>query len=134
MPSDLRKLINDRTKTKNSTRPFSEQEAKSLITQIAAGMAFLHGRHVFHRDLKARNVLVHEHPDSLHAKIFMLHHLLRVWALAIGGHLKFLELCETIGNLSTQPKQMFIALQWFVMKSFQETSHSKTISLHSLIS
>ncbi|CAK9226227.1 unnamed protein product [Sphagnum troendelagicum] len=69
MPSDLRKLINDRTKTKNSTRPFSEQEAKSLITQIAAGMAFLHGRHVFHRDLKARNVLVHEHPDSLHAKI-----------------------------------------------------------------
>ncbi len=69
MPSDLRKLINDRTRTKNSTRPFSKQEAKSLITQIAAGMAFLHGRHVFHRDLKARNVLVHEHPDSLHAKI-----------------------------------------------------------------
>jgi serine/threonine protein kinase len=69
MPSDLRKVINDRTKTKNSTRPFSKREAKSLITQIAAGMAFLHGRHVFHRDLKARNVLVHEHPDSLHAKI-----------------------------------------------------------------
>jgi serine/threonine protein kinase len=69
MPSDLRKLMNDRTKTKNSTRPFSKREAKSLITQIAAGMAFLHGRHVFHRDLKARNVLVHEHPDSLHAKI-----------------------------------------------------------------
>ncbi len=40
-----------------------------MITQIAAGMAFLHGRHVFHRDLKARNVLVYEHPDSLHAKI-----------------------------------------------------------------
>jgi serine/threonine protein kinase len=69
MPSDLRKLINDRTKTKNSTSPFSEPEAKSLITQIAAGMAFLHGQHVFHKDLKARNVLVHEHPDSLHAKI-----------------------------------------------------------------
>jgi len=69
MPSDLRKLINDRTKTKNSTSPFSKREAKSLITQIAAGMAFLHGRYVFHRDLKARNVLVHEHPDSLHAKI-----------------------------------------------------------------
>jgi serine/threonine protein kinase len=69
MPSDLRKLINVRTRTKNSTRPFSKQEAKSLVTQIAAGMAFLHGRHVFHRDLKARNLLVHEHPDSLHAKI-----------------------------------------------------------------
>ncbi len=69
MPSDLRKLINDRTKTKNSKTPFSKREAKSLITQIAAGMAFLHARDVFHRDLKARNVLVHEHPDSLHAKI-----------------------------------------------------------------
>jgi serine/threonine protein kinase len=40
-----------------------------LITQIATGMAYLHGRHVFHRDLKTRNVLVYEHHDSLHAKI-----------------------------------------------------------------
>jgi serine/threonine protein kinase len=69
VPSDLRKLINDRMKTKNSIRPFSKEEAKSLITQIAAGMAFLHARDVFHRDLKARNVLVHEHPNRLHAKI-----------------------------------------------------------------
>ncbi|CAK9865971.1 unnamed protein product [Sphagnum jensenii] len=69
MPSDLRKLIDDRMRTKNSKMPFSKQEAKSLITQLAAGMAYLHARDVFHRDLKARNVLVHEHPDSLHAKI-----------------------------------------------------------------
>jgi serine/threonine protein kinase len=69
MPNDLRKLIEDRTKTKNSTSPFSKREAKSLITQIASGMAYLHGQDVFHRDLKAKNVLVHEHPDSLHAKI-----------------------------------------------------------------
>jgi serine/threonine protein kinase len=69
MPSDLQKLIDDRMKTRNPRKPFSKWEAKSLITQIAAGMAFLHGRHVFHRDLKAKNVLVHEHPDSLHAKI-----------------------------------------------------------------
>jgi serine/threonine protein kinase len=69
MPSDLRKLIDDRMRTKNSKTPFSKPEAKSLITQLAAGMAFLHARHVFHRDLKARNVLVHEHPERLHAKI-----------------------------------------------------------------
>jgi serine/threonine protein kinase len=69
MPSDLRKLINVRMKTKNPRRPFSKREAKSLITQIAAGMAFLHAQGVFHRDLKAGNVLVHEHPDRLHPKI-----------------------------------------------------------------
>jgi serine/threonine protein kinase len=69
MPSDLRKLIDDRMKTKDSKTPFSKREAKSLITQIAAGMAFLHAQDVFHRDLKAENVLVHEHPDRLHAKI-----------------------------------------------------------------
>jgi serine/threonine protein kinase len=52
-----------------SIRPFSHLEAKDLFTRIASGMAYLHSQGVFHRDLKARDVLVHEYSNSLHTKV-----------------------------------------------------------------
>jgi len=67
MPSDLCKPINFRKRS--SIRPFSHLEAKDLITQIASGMAYLHSQGVFHRDLKARTVFVHEYSNSLHTKV-----------------------------------------------------------------
>jgi serine/threonine protein kinase len=67
MSSDLCKLTNFRKRS--SIRPFSHLEAKDLITQIASGIAYLHSQGVFHRDLKASNVLVHKYSNSLHTKV-----------------------------------------------------------------
>jgi serine/threonine protein kinase len=54
MDSDLRHLMD----TRIQRPPLTYKEAIDIISQIAAGMAYLHYRQVFHGDLKAANVLV----------------------------------------------------------------------------
>ena len=36
---------------------FSEQQARAIFRQIAEAVAFLHARHIAHRDLKAENLI-----------------------------------------------------------------------------
>ena len=45
--------------------------SKKFITQIAMGMLYLAGKHVIHRDLAGRNVLVHT-PDQCKISDFSL--------------------------------------------------------------
>lgn len=65
MDDDLRHLI----EVQCDSPPFSQHVAIDIISQIAAGMAYLHNQGVFHGDLKASNVLVNRHGDHIEAKI-----------------------------------------------------------------
>jgi hypothetical protein len=66
MDGDLRHLIKDRVRRAS---PFPPEVAIDIISQIAAGMAYLHKQGVFHGDLKASNVLVNHHGGHIEAKI-----------------------------------------------------------------
>ncbi|CAM9206277.1 unnamed protein product [Ectocarpus sp. 12 AP-2014] len=43
---------------KRSTKPLPEERSRQIIGDICAGMAFLHGKHTVHGDLKSANVLL----------------------------------------------------------------------------
>ncbi len=67
MDEDLHRLIEDRCR---STRePFRQVVAIDIISQIAAGMAYLHDKGIVHGDLKASNVLVNHRGGHIDAKI-----------------------------------------------------------------
>ncbi|CAM6033583.1 unnamed protein product [Sphagnum compactum] len=69
MDGDLRHLLKDRVKSTPQTPPFPPKVAVDIISQIAAGMAYLHKQGVFHGDLKASNVLVNHRGCHIEAKI-----------------------------------------------------------------
>ncbi|KAG0616487.1 hypothetical protein M758_5G119300 [Ceratodon purpureus] len=55
---DLRKRIDDAMRSRNGRGPpFSPFTCFCIISDIAAGMAYLHNRNMMHHDLKAANVL-----------------------------------------------------------------------------
>lgn len=58
-----------RTLLKKSDHPLSEDQARQIIGDICAGMAFLQGKETVHGDLKSANILL----DSAgRAKVRML--------------------------------------------------------------
>ena len=67
MDGDLHHVIEDCSRKP----PFSLPKAVDILSQIAAGMAYLHDQGVFHGDLKASNVLVSgkRHLDDIEVKI-----------------------------------------------------------------
>ena len=67
MDGDLHHLIEDCSRKP----PFALPKAVNILSQIAAGMAYLHDQGVFHGDLKASNVLVSRkgYLDDIEVKI-----------------------------------------------------------------
>jgi serine/threonine protein kinase len=67
MDGDLHHVIEDCSRKP----PFALPKAVDILSQIAAGMAYLHDQGVFHGDLKASNVLVSRkgHLDDIEVKI-----------------------------------------------------------------
>jgi serine/threonine protein kinase len=69
MDEDLHHLIEDRRRFTPEVPPFPQGVAIDIISQIAAGMAYLHHEGIVHGDLKASNVLVNHRGGHIDAKI-----------------------------------------------------------------
>jgi hypothetical protein len=69
MDEDLHNLIEDQCRSTPEVPPFRQGVAIDIISQIAAGMAYLHDKGIFHGDLKASNVLVNHRGGHIDAKI-----------------------------------------------------------------
>jgi serine/threonine protein kinase len=69
MDEDLHHLIEDQCRSTPEVPPFRQGVAIDIISQIAAGMAYLHHKGIFHGDLKASNVVVNDHGVHIDAKI-----------------------------------------------------------------
>lgn len=54
--TDLKSLIEK--KKRNNAPPFTENEALSIIFQLAMALEYLHRHSIYHRDLKSANILV----------------------------------------------------------------------------
>jgi serine/threonine protein kinase len=67
MHGDLRTLIDNQAR--DGIPPMPQHVVLDIISQIAAGMAYLHNRGVFHGDLKASNVLVSRPDGPIEVKI-----------------------------------------------------------------
>ena len=88
MDGDLHHLIEDCS----WKPPFALPKAVNILSQIAAGMAYLHDQGVFHGDLKASNVLVSRkgHLDDIEVKIS---------DFGVSQHVKLERRLETSKNL-----------------------------------
>ncbi|KAG0563202.1 hypothetical protein M758_8G010700 [Ceratodon purpureus] len=62
--TDLRTLIDSQVRLDGA--PFSEEVAVSIITKLAIGLKALHGVGIYHRDIKAANILVDPRPNRKH--------------------------------------------------------------------
>ncbi|KAH8955081.1 hypothetical protein BDL97_08G116200 [Sphagnum fallax] len=69
MDEDLHHLIEDQCRATPEVPPFRQGVVIDIISQIAAGMAYLHDKGIFHGDLKASNVLVNHRGGHIDAKI-----------------------------------------------------------------
>ncbi|CAE8598388.1 unnamed protein product [Polarella glacialis] len=61
---------------KRSPAPFTEATAKVLFQMLMNALAYLHGRHIVHRDVKAANILVSEDLQDLRLIDFNTAHCL----------------------------------------------------------
>ena len=44
-----------------TNRQLSEQEARSIFTQICSGVSYCHAKHIVHRDIKLENILLDDY-------------------------------------------------------------------------
>jgi serine/threonine protein kinase len=105
LDGDLRELIEKQGKNP----PFPQHVAIGIISQIAAGMAYLHEKGIFHGDLKASNVLVTRHGAHIQAKIT---------DFGVSQSMQFTsKQCETIMNGDHHPNSsdfgMYFTLSFF---------------------
>ncbi len=105
LDGDLRELIEKQGKNP----PFPQHVAIGIISQIAAGMAYLHEKGIFHGDLKASNVLVTRHGAHIQAKIT---------DFGVSQSMQFTsKQCETIMNGDHHPNSsdfgMYSTLSFF---------------------
>jgi serine/threonine protein kinase len=105
MDTDLRKLIDSRKSFLIYGSPFCEEEVRELCFKLALGLNFLHSRNVVHRDVKAANVLVHDHGGHFDVKItdFGVSHRIGNPNVAVSAGTGFWRAPEVLNARSGRP-------------------------------